>query len=203
MKNRSYVHLSLIFGLFLFACDHSSDDAASDATISRLELWVGHIQRVSDAQYYFNPKDSIPADYRFDLNSFGLNIFIAEYEKTNRKQAANQDQSNNYKVAPIQISSQYIPALISIYSDSTIQINGVSYEAGTSLTPYFEGFHNNGEWQPVLKMLEDFGTWYHYDPILLRMRSLPEKALNQKFIVKVTLENDDEFQLETPTIRTE
>lgn len=204
MKN-SFHPLTIIIaiGLMLIACNKSSDDSESELIISELDLWVGHIQTTSDLQYYLNPVLTTEIEHPFHSDSLGLNIFISNYSLIPKKAKSSNGSSTDLKIAPIQINSKYVPALISIYSDSLITSDGISYIPGENLSSLFEAYHSNKSWLPVLKMLEDFGVWYKDDSILLRFIKAPDHALNQKLTVKVILENGDEFLLETPIIKTE
>lgn len=204
MKKALYFLLTLLtFGIIIEACDLTGTGSTNtEFEISDLKLSVGHLIQ-NGSYFYLDQVDSISPDYTFDKESFGLAINIDGFNWTSQRHAAPVSLFTAAYADPIPPRSKYNPALISIHSDSAVVVNDTTYAATTSLTNLFEGYHGYAGWQPVLKILENFDEWSDYEPILLRFKNIPDKPLNQKILIKVTMENGAEFYLNTPTIKTE
>lgn len=203
MKKALYFLLILISStIFIESCGLFGNDHKGSPEISKLGLYVG--QLVHSTNYsYLTRVDNPASDYIFDKQTFGIEIIIDEFKWTSQiRTAPISPFSHAYADEPAPAHSKYNPALISIYSDSALVVNDTTYEANTSLTHLFQGFHTYGEWLPVLKLLENFESWEKYDPILLRFKHIPDQPLNQKLRIKVILENGEEFLLDTPIIKT-
>ncbi|MFT6865624.1 MAG: hypothetical protein ACJA08_000447 [Cyclobacteriaceae bacterium] len=51
-----------------------------------------------------------------------------------------------------------------------------------------------------MKFIEEIGDWYYWDKIYLHLDTPPDQTINQKFQVKVTLEDGTVFDLKTPNV---
>lgn len=202
MKKSLYIYIIVILtGVIIEACDLTGGNS-SEKTISNLKLSVGNLVQ-NFSYFYLEEIDSVAADYYFEMQKFGMSIDIYGFDWSSANQSVPFSLFPAAYADPAPIRSKYKPALISISSDSAIVVHDATYAAGENITSLFLANYQSNQWTSILKMLENFGEWNEYDPILLRFDTIPTEALNQRFYVKVTMENGDEFHLKTPVIKTE
>ncbi len=199
--------LFVIFVVFTvpFSCDPTNSGYGSSSyRIDSLSLEVVKMTKLSEYPYYkydlFGSSGYLATD-TVSSDVFGLKIAIAEQTYVMNNNSFSSPFIHSAFADPVPPSPISNIALISIYSDSEVFANGVKYEIGENLVNLFMARGDDfSEPQSVLKFVDQLSNWYYWYAIFLEMHASLDQPIDQKFQVKVTLEDGTVFEMETPRV---
>lgn len=191
MKKIITVILLSILLHFPFSCDFSSYERYEYEATS-IDVVVGELDDQQVVSRDFTP----PLSDTLSISEFAIQLEITEY--TSKKVSFNRGLINPCFADPVPPSVEIEQILIT--SDQPMTVEGEVHEAHTLLNSVFEASDSYGEKGSLENFLSCCGYWYFNDPLFLTISKSIEVPLNQKFLIKVVLTNEQVFELETENV---
>lgn len=201
MKKLSFLIIILTVGI-PFSCDESRTSLNGTYEIESLILKAGKISEETFG-YQFEEIIFDPADTdTLSASLFGMSIWIDELKYVPNENASLFDFNfiNGAFADTVLPSPESKITSISVYSSEPIQADGTVYQAGDNLALLFKASGYYGETMIIDDFIIHNEEWNQYEPIYLHFEASLDTPLAQTFQVKITMDDENVFNLQVPQV---